>query len=117
MILRIKDGYGKVQEILAIKGEKGEKGADGTMTFADLTEEQKASLKGDKGDTGAAGTSVTVSKVSTSSADGGSNVVTFSDGKTLTVKNGSKGSQGEPGKDGTPGKDGEALRIITGEVE
>ena len=28
------------------------KGADGTMTFEDLTEEQKASLKGDKGDKG-----------------------------------------------------------------
>lgn len=37
------------------KGDTGEKGADGTMTFADLTEEQKASLKGDKGDTGATG--------------------------------------------------------------
>lgn len=31
------------------------KGADGTMTFADLTEEQKASLKGDKGEPGAKG--------------------------------------------------------------
>ena len=36
-------------------GPQGEKGADGTMTFEDLTPEQKASLKGDKGDTGAAG--------------------------------------------------------------
>lgn len=49
------------------------------------------------------GTSVTVKSVSESTADGGSNVVTFSDGKTLTVKNGSKGSAG---KDGTNGKDG-----------
>lgn len=38
-----------------IQGEPGPKGADGTMTFADLTEEQKASLKGDKGDTGDTG--------------------------------------------------------------
>lgn len=30
------------------------KGKDGTMTFEDLTPEQKASLKGDKGDTGEA---------------------------------------------------------------
>ena len=40
------------------QGPKGDKGADGTMTFADLTEEQKESLrgpKGDKGDTGAQG--------------------------------------------------------------
>lgn len=34
------------QDIPAIKGEKG---ADGTMSFADLTEEQKASLKGADG--------------------------------------------------------------------
>ena len=38
------------------------------------------------------GTSVTVKSVSESTIDGGSNVVTFSDGKTLTVKNGSKGN-------------------------
>lgn len=46
-ILKIRDSNGNVQEILAIKGEKG---ADGTMTFEDLTPEQKESLKGDKGD-------------------------------------------------------------------
>lgn len=40
------------------------------------------------------GTSVTVKSVSESTADGGSNVVTFSDGTTLTVKNGSKGNPG-----------------------
>ena len=44
------------------------------------------------GENGDNGTSVTVKSVSESSADGGSNVVTFSDGKTLTVKNGSKGT-------------------------
>lgn len=43
------------------------------------------------GKNGTNGTSVTVTNVSESTADGGSNVVTFSDGKTLTVKNGSKG--------------------------
>lgn len=54
-IIKIKDENGTVHEILALRGPQGEKGADGTMTFADLTEEQKASLKGDKGDTGATG--------------------------------------------------------------
>ncbi|UDQ97655.1 hypothetical protein AAEX28_11690 [Lentisphaerota bacterium WC36G] len=34
------------------KGDTGDKGADGTMIFSDLTEEQKESLKGDKGETG-----------------------------------------------------------------
>ena len=63
-----------------LKGEKGNKGEKGD------------SIKGDKGDTG---TSVTVKSVSESTADGGSNVVTFSDGKTLTVKNGKQGSDGK----------------------
>lgn len=40
---------------------------------------------------GSDGTSVTVSNVSESTADGGSNVVTFSDGTTMTIKNGSDG--------------------------
>lgn len=42
------------------------------------------------------GTSVTVKSVSESTEDGGSNMVTFSDGKTVTIKNGSKGSKGDP---------------------
>jgi hypothetical protein len=37
---------------------------------------------------GADGTSVTVKSVSESTADGGSNVVTFSDGKTVAIRNG-----------------------------
>ena len=57
---------------------------------------------------GADGTSVTISSVSESTADNGSNVVTFSDGKTLTVKNGSKGSQGDKGDKGDKGDTGEA---------
>lgn len=74
-----------------LKGEKGDKGDKGD------------SIKGDKGDTGAAGTSVTVKSVSESTTDGGSNVVTFSDGKTVTVKNGSKGSKGDKGDTGATG--------------
>ena len=49
------------------------------------------------------GTSVTVSSVSQSTADGGNNVVTFSDGKTVTIKNGSKGSTGSKGDTGSSG--------------
>ena len=37
------------------------------------------------------GTSVTITDITESTEDGGSNVVTFSDGKTLTVKNGNRG--------------------------
>ena len=79
-------------DLKGAKGDQGEKGADGAKGD-----------KGDKGDTGATGangkdgTSVTVTSVSESTADGGSNVVTFSDGKTITIKNGSKGNKGDPG--------------------
>lgn len=52
------------------------------------------------------GTSVTVTNVMESTADGGSNVVTFSDGTTLTVKNGKTGATGAAGKDGAKGEDG-----------
>lgn len=41
------------------------------------------------------GTSVTITNISESTEDGGSNVVTFSDGNTMSVKNGSKGSEGD----------------------
>lgn len=56
---------------------------------------------GSDGAAGADGTSVTVSSVSESTADGGSNVVTFSDGNTVTIKNGSKGSTGTAGTNAT----------------
>lgn len=62
-----------------------------TITYSDNTTSTFSVYNGKNGSNG---TSVTVSNVSTSTADGGSNVVTFSDGKTLTVKNGSKGSNG-----------------------
>lgn len=61
--------------------------------------------KGATGDKGADGTSVTVTNVSESTDDNGSNVVTFSDGKTVTIKNGSKGSKGDKGDTGVNGSD------------
>lgn len=68
----------------------------------DALEQAKESGEFD-GEPGAPGTSVTVSNVSESTADGGTNVVTFSDGKKLNIKNGSKGSDGAPGSNGTNG--------------
>lgn len=120
------------QGIQGIQGEKGDKGADGTMTFEELTPEQKASLKGDKGDKGeqgvqgiqgvkgdkgdtgasgkdgSAGVGIkTVTQTTTSTADGGNNVITVTktDGttSTFTVKNGSKGSTGAKGDTGNSG--------------
>ena len=51
-----------------------------------------------RGATGSVGTSVTVTDVTENTDDGGSNVVTFSNGTTVTIKNGSKGSKGDPGE-------------------
>ena len=76
---------------------------------------------GSNGEPGKDGTSVTVASVTESAEDGGTNVVTFSDGKKLNIKNGSKGSDGAQGADGSPGaagKDGVsptiAVSAITG---
>lgn len=49
------------------------------------------------GKNGQDGVSVTIESVNESTADGGNNVVTFSDGNTVTIKNGSKGGKGNDG--------------------
>ena len=51
--------------------------------------------------------------ISESTADGGSNVVTFSDGKTVTIKNGSKGSTGSKGDTGATGSAGVSVSSVT----
>ena len=63
---------------------------------------------------GKAGTSVTVSSISESTASGGTNVVTFSDGKKVNIKNGTDGKTPVKGVDyfdGAPGKNGTTPRI------
>lgn len=50
---------------------------------------------------------ISIVSVSESTQDGGNNTVTFSDGTTLTVKNGSKGSQGIQGAKGEKGDKGD----------
>lgn len=55
------------------------------------------------------GESITIANITESEASGGANIVTFSDGKTLTVKNGKDGEDGYTpvkGKDYFDGKDG-----------
>lgn len=73
-------------------GPQGEKGADGTMTFEDLTPEQKASLKGDKGDTGPQGPK----------GDKGDTGAAGPQGDP-----GPKGDKGDPGETGAQGPQGE----------
>ena len=98
------------QGIQGVQGEQGPQGPTGATGATGPT-----GPKGDTGATGATGatgpsgkdgSSVTVSSVTESTADGGSNVVKFSDGKTLTVKNGSKGSKGDTGAQGPTGPTG-----------
>lgn len=96
-------------------GPKGDAGVSAThswsgttLTVSSASGTSSANLQGPQGNPGTNGTSVTVKSVSASSADGGSNVVTFSDGKTLTVKNGSKGSTGGTGPQGPEGPQGPA---------
>lgn len=104
------------------KGDKGDTGSNGvsptvsasksgkvtTLTITDANGTKTAKINdgadgspGADGSNGKDGTSVTVSSVQESSADGGSNVVTFSDGKTVTIKNGRKGSTGATPVKGT----------------
>ena len=66
---------------------------------------------GTNGTNGKDGTSVTVSNVSESTASGGTNTVTFSDGKKINIKNGVNGSNGTNGTNGTNGKDGTSVTI------
>lgn len=107
--------------------------AAGTSS-ADLKGDKGDSIKGDKGDPGYTpqkgvdyfdgknGTSVAVQSVEESADDGGINVVTFSDGKMLAIKNGTKGGKGDPGYtpikgkdyfDGKPGKDGTSISVAS----
>lgn len=83
-------------------------GADGATFFPVVSDNGVLSWTNDrgldnpapvniKGKDGEDGASVTVKSISESTADGGSNVVTFSDGKKVTIKNGNKG---KPGADG-----------------
>lgn len=89
----LKNGFeGTEEEWLA--SLKGEKGKDGNVDFTELTPEQMESIKGKDGE------SVTVTNITESTEDGGINVITFSDGSKVTIRNGSKGDDGEDGKDG-----------------
>ena len=52
------------------------------------------------------GADITITDISESTESGGTSVVMFSDGKTLSVKNGIDGAPGRDGIDGAPGRDG-----------
>ena len=100
---KVSEGNAKTSETNAAKSaEQAEKAAEEAASEVEKALQKAKDSGVFKGD---AGTSVTVKSVNESTVDGGSNVVTFSDGKTVTIKNGHKGS---PGEKGEPGKQGNA---------
>ncbi len=111
------------------KGEKGDPGADGTQgpkgEKGDTGPQGPRGEKGDAGENGTDGTSIAITNISESSIDGGTNIVTFSDGSILKIKNGSTGSAGSDGESGGIDADQlntaieEALRVakISGEFD
>lgn len=79
---------------------RGEKGADGTVSFDELTEEQRASLKGEDGKDG---------------KDGTVSFNALTDAQKASLKGekgdkGDKGDRGEPGIQGATGAQGPAGR-------
>ena len=87
-----KDGRG-IKSIVRTAGN-GAAGTTDTYTIT-YTDNTTATFTVYNGKNGTNGTSVTVKSVSESTADGGSNVVTFSDGTTITIKNGQTGASGK----------------------
>ena len=84
-VITIKDASGTTTATLT-NGAKGETGAKG-----DPGAKGDTGAKGDKGDPG---TSISITGTTESTDDGGNNTITFSDGTTLTIKNGKTGSAG-----------------------
>ncbi len=115
----INDALAQAKASGEFDGKDGAPGADGKDGYTPIKGVDYFDGKdGAPGSAGRDGTSVTITNVTESNIDGGSNVVTFSDGKTLVVKNGKTGASGKDGytpvkgvdyfdgEDGAPGKDG-----------
>ena len=66
-------------------GPKGDKGEDGTITFEELTPEQKASLKGDKGDKGDTGEGFSIYKTYASIAAMNADAANVPEGKFVII--------------------------------
>ena len=90
--IAVENGFeGTVEEWLeSIKGPKGDDGYT-PKKGVDYFDGQNG-LNGKNGENGEDGTSVTVISVEESTEDGGVNIVTFSDGTVLRIKNGATGS-------------------------
>ena len=93
-VITIKDAVGTTTATLT-NGAKGETGAQGPQGLKGETGPQGAKGEtGAKGEKGDPGTSISITGTTESTDDGGNNTITFSDGTTLTIKNGKTGSAG-----------------------
>lgn len=100
-VMRIRGANGEWQEIPALVGLPGKDGKDGKDGYTPVKGvDYIDGAPGKDGVDGKDGTSVTITSIAESTEDDGYSVVTFSDGKQLKVKNGSKGSPGEGGSGG-----------------
>ena len=99
-----KDGYTPRKGVDYFDGNDGKDGKDGYTPQKGVDyfdgNDGRTPQKGVDYFDGKDGASVSVQSVSESSEDGGRNIVTFSDGKTVTVKNGKTGSRGPAGESG-----------------
>ncbi len=120
--LKAKDG------INGKDGADGKDGVDGTVSFDNLTEEQKASLKGEKGDKGDTGEIGATGPKGDAGPAGPSNVLTIGtvtdgDAASATITGTSpnqvlnlvlpKGDTGSTGPSGRDGVDGVSITTIT----
>lgn len=93
--------FNRGEPLMVKNGRTGAAGRDGKDGYTPVKGVDYFDGKdGAPGSAGRDGTSVTITNVTESNTDGGSNVITFSDGKTLVVKNGKTGATGADGKDG-----------------
>lgn len=110
-----------------VKGEKGDTGTtftpsvspDGTLSWKNdggKENPESVNIKGADGKKGEDGESITVESVTESTEDGGSNVVIFSDGQSITIKNGSKGGTGPQGPAGSDATVPLATATVPGKV-
>lgn len=88
--------YGGTKTFSVRNGSKGSPGVAGKDGYTPVK-----GVDYFDGAPGKDGTSVTITNITQSTEDDGYSVVTFSDGKQLKVKNGSKGSPGEGGSGGS----------------
>lgn len=91
-------GYIEGSLLAGVPGPQGPPGADGTVSFDNLTEEQRLSLKGDPGEPGPQGPK----------GEDGSVVFEELTEEQLALLRGPQGPQGEPGEKGEKGDPGDA---------